>query len=102
MKVIDKFLRLVRCFRTADAFEWSNLDPIDAQDVQMYLNSTDAVSKDVPIAIALQIHDRLEEELTETNGIDAMRMSELKGGMKAMKMFAKALTYNVQKAKVVG
>lgn len=75
-----------------DVFDWRMVPPVDPQEVENWRGRTDAVELQFPLQLALQVHDELEQELMQPGKLDALRLSEIRGGIKALARFAQ--TYN--------
>lgn len=71
-----------------DIFDWKTVPPVDPQEVENWRGRTDAVELQFPLQIALQVHDELEQELMQPGKLDALRLSEIRGGIKALARFA--------------
>lgn len=71
-----------------DIFDWRKVPPVDPQEVENWRGRTDAVELQFPLQLALQVHDELEQELMQPGKLDALRLSEIRGGIKALARFA--------------
>ena len=100
MKILEKLMAALKTsgrkqaafdFRR-DVFDWQKVPPVDPQEVENWRGRTDAVELQFPLQLALQVHDELEQELMQPGKLDALRLSEIRGGIKALARFAQ--TYN--------
>jgi len=100
MKILEKLMAALKTsgrkqaafdFRR-DVFDWRKVPPVDPQEVENWRGRTDAVELQFPLQLALQVHDELEQELMQPGKLDALRLSEIRGGIKALARFAQ--TYN--------
>lgn len=71
-----------------DIFDWNKVQLPSAEDVEMWRSSTDAKDRQFPLAIALQAHDELESKMLDGGRLDALQLSEIRGGMKALARFS--------------
>ena len=70
-----------------DIFDWSSVELPSAEDIAMWRSRTDAEERKLPLAIALQVHDELEAKLLSGGKLDALMLSEIRGGIKALSRF---------------
>ena len=70
-----------------DIFDWSSVELPSAEDVEMWRSRTDVETRKLPLAIALQVHDELEAKLLGGGKMDALMLSEIRGGIKALSRF---------------
>ena len=96
MKILEKLMAALKTsgrkqasfdFRR-DVFDWRKVPPVDPQEVENWRGRTDAVELQFPLQLALQVHDELEQELMQPGKLDALRLSEIRGGIKALARFA--------------
>lgn len=70
-----------------DIFDWNTVEAPSAEDIEMWRSRTDAEGRKLPLAIALQVHDELEAKLMAGGKMDALMLSEIRGGIKALARF---------------
>ena len=75
-----------------DIFDWNTVERPSAEDIQMWRSRTDAAERQFPFAIALQVHDELEEKLMASGRLDSLQLSEIRGGIKALSRFCQIYT----------
>ena len=85
--------------RPAFDFDWNSIVPPSALAVEKFCTATDEETRNFPLAVALQVHDSIEENFTrpETGGMSSLAMAEHRGGIKALKTFAKLYSQAVFK-----
>lgn len=71
-----------------DIFDWRTVPDVDPDELAMWRSRTDAKERQFPLQVALQVHDELERELMAPTRLDALRLSEIRGGIKALARFA--------------
>lgn len=71
-----------------DIFDWRQIPAVDPDELALWMGSTDAVSRQFPLQIALQVHDELERRMMAEGKMDALQLSEIRGGLKALARFA--------------
>lgn len=71
-----------------DIFDWRTVPDVDPDELAMWRSRTDAKERQFPLQVALQVHDELERELMAPTRMDALRLSEIRGGIKALARFA--------------
>lgn len=71
-----------------DIFDWRTVPSVNQDDINLWINSTDAVERQFPLQLALQVHDELESRLMSEGRMDALQLSEVRGGIKALARFA--------------
>lgn len=81
-------------------FNWDLVPDIDPMQREQYINITDEVMRSYPLAVALQAHEELVQEMMQGGVIDPRRLSEIRGGMKALKRFATLMYGNVNRMKL--
>lgn len=74
--------------RKSDIFDWRQIPAVDPDELALWMGSTDAVSRQFPLQIALQVHDELERRMMSEGRIDTLQLSEIRGGLKALARFA--------------
>lgn len=74
--------------RKSDIFDWREIPAVDPDELALWMGSTDAVSRQFPLQIALQVHDELERRMMAEGKMDALQLSEIRGGLKALARFA--------------
>ena len=65
----------------------SFVDDIDDATVRAFFNTTHTKSRKLPILIAQYVYAKLETQLTEYEKMDALKMAEIRGGMRALRQF---------------
>lgn len=83
-------------------FNWSEVPEVDPLELERWMNSTDKPERAFPLAIALQIHDELEYLLMGPSKLDGMQMSEIRGGMKALRRFAQVYSNSTGTSVITG
>lgn len=73
----------------ARPFDWNSVPMIDKTDVECWMGVTDAVERQFPLQVALQVHDEVERILMKPGDISALRIAELRGQLMALSRFAK-------------
>jgi hypothetical protein len=71
-----------------DIFDWREIPAVDPDELALWMGATDAVSRQFPLQIALQVHDELERRMMAEGKMDALQLSEIRGGLKALARFA--------------
>ena len=71
-----------------EIFDWRTVPAVNPEDLAMWKNATDAVERQFPLQLALQVHDELEAVLMREGKLDALALSEIRGGIKALARFA--------------
>lgn len=71
----------------ADVFRWKDVPSVDGLELEKWLGTTGVSERQFPLAVALQVHDELEEKFTSPGKADALLMAECRGGIKALKRF---------------
>ena len=71
-----------------EIFDWRTVPAVNSDDLELWMNSTDAVERQFPLQLALQVHDELEAALMREGKLDALALSEIRGGIKALARFA--------------
>lgn len=71
-----------------DIFDWRTVPDVDPEELDMWRSRTDAKERQFPLQVALQVHDELERDLMSPVRMDALRLSEIRGGIKALARFA--------------
>lgn len=74
--------------RKSDIFDWREIPVVDPDELALWMGATDAVSRQFPLQIALQVHDELERRMMAEGKMDALQLSEIRGGLKALARFA--------------
>lgn len=70
-------------------FDWSEVPVVDPDEVERWMGVTDAKDRQFPLQVALQVHDELEYALMAPGKMEALRMSEIRGGLMALTRFAR-------------
>ena len=70
-----------------DIFDWNTVERPSADDIALWRSKTDATERQFPLAIALQVHDELESKMLDGGRLDALQLSEIRGGIKALSRF---------------
>ena len=83
----DLFQVLRRAGRTP-RFDWKSVPDVNPDELERWKNRTDAEERQFPLQVALQVHDELEREMMKPGRLDALRLSEIRGGIKALARFA--------------
>ena len=71
-----------------DIFDWREIPAVDPDELALWMGATDAVNRQFPLQIALQVHDELERRMMAEGRLDALQLSEVRGGLKALARFA--------------
>ena len=71
-----------------DIFNWRDVPDVDPEELALWLSRTDARDRQFPLQVALQVHDELLREMMSPAPMDAARLSEIRGGVKALARFA--------------
>lgn len=71
-----------------DVFDWRTVPDVDPDGLAMWMSRTDASERQFPLQVALQVHDELVRQLMSPAPMDAARLSEIRGGVKALARFA--------------
>jgi hypothetical protein len=71
-----------------DIFDWREIPAVDPDELALWMGATDAVNRQFPLQIALQVHDELERRMMAEGKMDALQLSEIRGGLKALARFA--------------
>lgn len=71
-----------------DIFNWRDVPDVDPEELALWLSRTDARERQFPLQVALQVHDELLREMMSPAPMDAARLSEIRGGVKALSRFA--------------
>ena len=69
-------------------FDWRSVPAVDPDEVDRWLGCTDAKDRQFPLQVALQVHDEIEARLMQPGRMDALSMSEARGGLMALRRFA--------------
>ena len=70
-------------------FDWSSVPLISKEEVESWFGCTDAMQKQLPFQIALQVHDEFLKRLTEADKMDPLQMAEARGALMATSRFCK-------------
>jgi len=70
-------------------FDWRSLPAIEPEAFDGWFGCTDAKDRQLPFQIALQVHDELEEKMMIPGKMDALALSEIRGGMKALSRYCR-------------
>lgn len=81
-----------------DIFDWRTVPDVDPDELDMWRSRTDAKERQFPLQVALQVHDELERELMAPTRMDALRLSEIRGSIKALARFAQVYSATLTKA----
>ena len=81
-----------------DIFDWRTVPDVDPDELAMWRSRTDAKERQFPLQVALQVHDELERELMAPTRMDALRLSEIRGGIKTLARFAQVYQATLTKA----
>lgn len=71
-----------------DIFNWRDVPDVDPKELALWRSRTDARERQFPLQVALQVHDELLREMMNPAPMDAARLSEIRGGVKALARFA--------------
>ena len=71
-----------------DIFNWRDVPDVDPEELALWLSRTDARERQFPLQVALQVHDELVRQLMSPAPMDVARLSEIRGGVKALARFA--------------
>lgn len=77
----------------ANGFSWSDIGRIDPLVVEKFRTATSEEARKIPLAVANQVFDRIENELASPGKMDAIEMAQRRGGLMALKEFAKLWLY---------
>lgn len=81
----------------ADVFDWKMVPEVDSLELERWLGTTGEVERGFPLAIALQVHDEIEEKFTMPGKADALLMAECRGGIKALKRFCQIYSATIRR-----
>ena len=95
----DKRQSDAACRVSHDIFDWRTVPDVDPDELAMWRSRTDAKERQFPLQVALQVHDELERELMAPTRTDALRLSEIRGGIKALARFAQVYSATLMPAK---
>ena len=82
-----------------DIFDWRTVPDVDPDELDMWRSRTDAKERQFPLQVALQVHDELERELMAPVRMDVLRLSEIRGGIKALARFAQVYSATLSSPK---
>lgn len=71
-----------------EAFDFKRLKDVDDATVEAFFSATHEGSRRLPLLVAGWVYAEIEAVLTTPGRQDALRMSELRGGMMALRKFA--------------
>lgn len=80
-----------------DIFDWKTVPDVDPLELERWLGTTGGKERGFPLAIALQVHDEIEERFTAAGAVDAMTMAECRGGIRALKRFCQIYSTVIDK-----
>lgn len=86
--------------RPALDFDWNDVEPPPQLAVEQFLMATTEEQRQFPLAIALQVHDQIESSFTDPReSLNALAMAEHRGGLRALKTFARLYLAATRSAK---
>lgn len=78
-----------------DAFTFANVADVDDATARAFFETTHERARQMPLLIARHVFDALARRLTEPGRMDALELSEIRGGMQALRAFGVAYTRGV-------
>ncbi len=78
-----------------DSFSFANVADVDDATVRAFFEATHERARQMPLLIARHVFDELARRLTEPGRMDALELSEIRGGMRALRAFGVAYTRGV-------
>lgn len=79
----------------AEPFDFSRVADVDDATVRAFFESTHERARQMPLLIARHVFEDLERRLTDPGRMDALELSEIRGGMRALRAFGVAYTQGV-------
>ncbi len=71
-----------------EGFDFRRVADVDDATVAAFFATTHEQSRRMPLLIAGQVAAELEDRLTRAERLDAQEMSEIRGGLRALRQFA--------------
>lgn len=85
-----------------EIFDWRTIPAVNPDDVNLWMGATDAVGRQFPLQIALQVHDELERRMMAEGKLDALQLCEIRGGLKALARFAQIYNATITRKPATG
>jgi len=77
-------------------FDFSKVADVDDATVEAFFNSTSTPGRQMPLLIARYIFNQLEGRLTDPGKLDSLQLSEIRGGMRALRAFGAFYTNGIE------
>lgn len=83
-----RFLRAKPQRKTMTISELSDIPGVDEATVRAFFGSTHEKSRRMPLLIAAHVASRYQDKLTQPGRMDALQLAEIRGALKAIRLFA--------------
>lgn len=98
---IKRTFRVIRAAKTEEQnrmtdFDFSKVTDVDDATVEAFFNATSTPGRQMPLLIARFIFNQLEGQLTDPGKLDALQLSEIRGGMRALRAFGTFYTNGIE------
>ena len=77
-------------------FDFAKVPDVDDHTVRAFFNTTHTQSRRMPLLIARHVFEQLEDQLSGQKPLDAMELAEIRGGMKALRLFGYYYTNGIK------
>ena len=77
-------------------FDFAKVPDVDDHTVRAFFNTTHTQSRKMPLLIARHVFEQLEDQLSGQKPLDAMELAEIRGGMKALRLFGYYYTNGIK------
>ena len=77
-------------------FDFAKVPDVDDNTVRAFFNTTHTQSRKMPLLIARHVFEQLEDQLSGQKPLDAMELAEIRGGMKALRLFGYYYTNGIK------
>lgn len=77
-------------------FDFAKVPDVDDHTVRAFFNTTHTQSRKMPLLIARHVFEQLEDQLSGQQPLDVMELAEIRGGMKALRLFGYYYTNGIK------